>query len=734
MKTFFRIIFLIIVCFFTGCADMNDVVPSEVMEREINISVLDQIYGYNQEMFGTVLVNGSLYYWNGDWNGECRRWNNISIYRKQQNEMTVEKIVDLENRELVCFIVDMEENLYYLYKEYTDDEDTLFFRKLSAEGNEIYNNAVVAAEEVLQKGINDHLNGYNTQGTVSSDGQVCFIDAENNLYLFDENGQYHCLVSNNWMEEWEQSSQKGIVNAGKKGIYTYAVVDTTLLLRNINMADGSLGKIVELEIDTENSFYVFDGYDRGILISDNSNLWQFDCLEEELTYLLKWEDVNLKNYEITLISFLENGTLYVMANSGQGMELVHIDSIKESEHDEKETIIMGTYESLSRVSDLEMVVAKFNKYSQDYQMEIKYYDEAQELYLELLKGKGPDAFQMIYTSVLATKGVLEDLSPYFAESIVVKESDLLLSAREAGYKDGKLLYIFSEFQLRGLITEQGITDKGTWTPEEFLELGEKYPDALLNCGISPDMILRYAISADMDSFIDWEHKECYFDSGRFAAILESVYRVTYQKQVPDLNEWAVNSSQWLYDKEILTEYFQIGDVRRFIEYIDAYGDFAEFAGYPNSKGKPYYFFIPDYVFGMNSASNVKDGVWAFMEFLLSKDYQSTVTNFPVREDIFTAYVSEQISDWKFRRESSLGKEINDMNLVSKQVWNTYPEITEADEELLNYIVENAQWNTSLDDIYGIIQEDTGAFWSGDKTAEEVAEVIQSRVAIYLDEL
>jgi len=38
-----------------------------------------------------------------------------------------------------------------------------------------------------------------------------------------------------------------------------------------------------------------------------------------------------------------------------------------------------------------------------------------------------------------------------------------------------------------------------------------------------------------------------------------------------------------------------------------------------------------------------------------------------------------------------------------------------------------------EEIYGIISEETGAFFHGQKSAKEVADIIQNRVSIYLSE-
>lgn len=293
------------------------------------------------------------------------------------------------------------------------------------------------------------------------------------------------------------------------------------------------------------------------------------------------------------------------------------------------------------------------------------------------------------------------------------------------------LYLFTEFQIRGHIAKQGTVADGVWTPEEYLGLGIQKPEALLACQLSTYMMMENALYADMGSFVDWQDRRCAFDSERFINILKSVRQVTDGKQTPDLMEYGEHVCQWLHDGQVMTEFFSIYDVQRYVEYRDAYGDFAEFMGYPNSEGITYYRFMPDYMLAMNSASEHKEGVWAFLEFLFSEDYQSAVSSFPVRRDSFEAHIAEQVKEWEgLSKNYSPGSRINP---ISRERWQEYPQIDEQDVEALMYLVENAYWDNTFDDMRRIIFEEAGSFWSGNKTAEEAAGIIQNRVQLYLDE-
>ena len=63
-----------------------------------------------------------------------------------------------------------------------------------------------------------------------------------------------------------------------------------------------------------------------------------------------------------------------------------------------------------------------------------------------------------------------------------------------------------------------------------------------------------------------------------------------------------------------------------------------------------------------------------------------------------------------------------------------PPITDEQVERLLYLVENARGDKLKDEIiYEILYDELELYYSGDITAKEVAEKIQNRVQLYLDE-
>lgn len=118
----------------------------------------------------------------------------------------------------------------------------------------------------------------------------------------------------------------------------------------------------------------------------------------------------------------------------------------------------------------------------------------------------------------------------------------------------------------------------------------------------------------------------------------------------------------------------------------------------------------------------KEGSWAFVKSLFSEEYQSNVMGFPVIRQYFEAMLEEAMSETVNMRVTVLGADIR------------LEPMSEEEARILRNLVYSAELTENYDTtIYNIIMEETEAYFAGQKTAEEVAEIIQTRVQIYVDE-
>jgi multiple sugar transport system substrate-binding protein len=115
-----------------------------------------------------------------------------------------------------------------------------------------------------------------------------------------------------------------------------------------------------------------------------------------------------------------------------------------------------------------------------------------------------------------------------------------------------------------------------------------------------------------------------------------------------------------------------------------------------------------------------DGAWAFLKYLLSQEVQEQGRYFPVQRAAFEAVLEGAKYPGSDSRSSLPG--------------NRQTPLSESEIQMVRDFTENATRRTFRNDpIQDIIEEEAQSYFAGDKTAQEVAEIIEKRVKIYLGE-
>ena len=144
---------------------------------------------------------------------------------------------------------------------------------------------------------------------------------------------------------------------------------------------------------------------------------------------------------------------------------------------------------------------------------------------------------------------------------------------------------------------------------------------------------------------------------------------------------------------------------------------------------------------MSSKSKYKDGVWEFMKVLLEAEYQDILVNehggfgFPLRkESLEKQFEYDMTADYY---EDADGNQVEN----PKTTWG-YDDFTieimaatqEEIDEIKALIASAEKVSENADQqIINIITEETEPFFKGQKSAADVAGVIQNRVQIYVNE-
>jgi ABC-type glycerol-3-phosphate transport system substrate-binding protein len=148
-------------------------------------------------------------------------------------------------------------------------------------------------------------------------------------------------------------------------------------------------------------------------------------------------------------------------------------------------------------------------------------------------------------------------------------------------------------------------------------------------------------------------------------------------------------------------------------------------GYPTADGSNGSILSSNDSLAITASSKNQEGAWEFIKYVTMGEYQTGLNwGYPILQTAFDNMLDEYMTD-KYEG-NGYGYDDFDYELV--------PATKEQMDQLREIIDMAKPSNQSTDDnITDIISEEAQAYFDGQKTAEAVAEIIQSRVAIYVSE-
>ena len=162
-----------------------------------------------------------------------------------------------------------------------------------------------------------------------------------------------------------------------------------------------------------------------------------------------------------------------------------------------------------------------------------------------------------------------------------------------------------------------------------------------------------------------------------------------------------------------------------------------FIGYPTSDGSPDYGLYNNEGFVVNQNSQVKEGAWAFIEYLFlhPNSHSRQVKYFPSNKASLEAMFQEAMEkDYQY---DANGNAIEIPKLYKGDAPSVMVEIYAAaqkDVDNIRYLIDNATFiqrgPTAVDNI---LYEEVTQMLDGHHSPDTAAMNIQSRVQLYLDE-
>ncbi len=553
-------------------------------------------------------------------------------------------------------------------------------------------------------------------------GTGFFVDKSENVYLaggdevtrFSGEGQQSgswklrgkvCL----WLEN--DSGQVECVTAAADGIALYGLTET-----------GAEEKWT-IQTSTQRVCGVCTGSGEKLCLAADLELLFVD---RETGSLLAKTDTMKMGVSSVLAGYYDEtaGTMLLYGSSGSGAEGLKYSQLRERETSEEQRteLVYGMVGGVNNgdSSSIWKAITAFNQTSRDYYVTIKNYDNnVDRLHTDMAAGNGPDIIDMTYTEYYesyAANGYLEDLSPFLEQSQY--KDDIIWNILDTYRIDGGLYLFTPQVQLSGTaIHPEYESAVQEWNMEAFLNLVEQNQwNRFLIGGLpgDPEALLLFLLKGSQEEFIDREQCKAFFDTEEFVSMLE-LCREYAEADWPDIEEWTAEERRHhTLCQEVL---FGSGFID-YLHYAGVYGREYPVYGYPAFSGQVYEVISCSDSCAIYSGSDRKEGAWEFIESLLLESNQkySGITNpgFPVRRSVL----------------EDLEEESKSMELRSGGEMLT---ITDTEIAILEDILINGRLCSGLldPDIRSVIQEETAAYFAGDKDAWDVAHIIQSRVEIIL---
>ena len=352
-----------------------------------------------------------------------------------------------------------------------------------------------------------------------------------------------------------------------------------------------------------------------------------------------------------------------------------------------------------------------------------------QLTVDLMAGEGPDIiFDTSHLSQLNNDDYLVDLSEK------INTEGLFSNIIDAAKVDGKLYQIPLTFGVTGVVTHQDSVEAGKtgFTFDEYADFVSNELNGYDPLAMDQTEFFIMCMEAMNEQFVDADGNVNY-DNEAFRALAE----YTYDNVVAPVED-NYDEEDYVAMENDLRDYgamlSQDGSFLMMIENIQAESNNATLLGLPSIDGRGPLLSVECSVAISAQAVDV-DACWSFVETLTSKDIQEYYAESSFQSPInIEAY------------EASAGQLIDSYN-ETIAMYSTYLsaaeiamyglDTTPIDESVISsyedMIASCSSVATTDPAVVAIIREEMPAYFSGQKTLDDVISIMEDRVQTFLDE-
>lgn len=350
----------------------------------------------------------------------------------------------------------------------------------------------------------------------------------------------------------------------------------------------------------------------------------------------------------------------------------------------------------------------------------------------MLSGKSMDIIEVddLPFKEYVSKGVLLDMNDLLNKDQTLDKDDLQMNILDGLKVNDGMYTVPLGYMLRAFVGDGEMLsnanvkfDDKTWNWKEFEKVSKEViqkksgtDEVYALASYPPELLFQEMLVENYAAFVDPSSKKATFDSTEFVNLFEQVKQM-YEEKIVTSEEakpgnQMFNSSSITSPIDFIEGPYMLFDQPKLLQSPQA-GETVDRKGSRVATIKQ---------FAIHAKSPVKDEAWKFISFLLSEEVQMLQD----REgfSMLKSVNEKKIDDLQEKVKNGEYKLPNgEMAKVSDEQFAVFKQIVQSADQYVDLDVK----------VLNIAGEESVAFFSGQKTAEEVAKLIQNRVTTYLNE-
>lgn len=659
------------------------------------------------------------------------------------------------------------ENSYSWNEATGESKEAWYLVKYGSDGKLISETELDDVQETVKKETgNDY---FYINNFVAGDDGFLYMSCNDVILVLDESGKFQYTVKNengsdrSWMGNLTKTGDGRIITTITTSRMDGDNYTSETKIYEIDAASKKLGA----EYPYNQNGNLMSGTDKyDLLISRDSGLFGYDIETESTETIINWLksgfDNTAMNSDCTTV--LQDGRILCVTYNydyhggggysySSGDQIINIlTEVDPSTLPDKKLIkLYALYLDVG----IKRQIVEFNKNNPEYEIELTSYedyasngynDAITKLNNDMIAGKLPDIIVLNSSMPIdsyISKGLLADLYEFMDNDETINRSDYVEGVFKAYETNGKLYELISNFNISTLVGKSSMVgDTSGWTVDEFIEFVDANPDkSIMGDEISRSEFFSTMVNVCSENFIDRDTGECRFNSDDFIKLMEFSTRfpkeIDYEQLYSDDNYWNEQQSAYREGRTLLNSFYlnRFSDIRELEQ--GAFGEPITFKGFPGAAGNGAVFNAYTEIAITSKASN-PEGAWNFVKYFLSDEYQDQFTTkdsyqFPIKKSSLEK-LAESAKERPYWEDEDGKKEYYD-----NTYWNGSESINigvntdEDNQRVMDFINSTENISRNDEQVSNIINEEASAFFDGQKSSKEVAEIIQNRVSNYLAE-